>query len=148
MISFFLKIENDTLMLTFVKIKFHIYTLMMKYKQISRLPVELDKDVIVQVLFVLITYYIIEQLYTHLNGFNNNIVKIVSLFYADDVLILAEDEQKKEILKKTKCFRAMTPTVTARGCNRILYFLQRSGIPTTMYNTEIMYFSDIEIENI
>ena len=45
----------------------------------------------------------------------------------------------------------MTPTVTARGCNRILLgktFYKGVVLPTTMYNTEIMYFTDIEIEKI
>ena len=60
-------------------------------------------------------------------------------------------KQKKKILKKTKRFRSMTPTVTARGCNRILLgktFYKGVVLPTTMYNTEIMYFTDIEVEKI
>ena len=45
-------------------------------------------------LFILITYYITEELYKRLKGFNNNIIKIVSLLYADDELILADNEEE------------------------------------------------------
>ena len=139
-------------------------------------------------LFILITYYIIHELYKRLKGFNNNIIKIVSFFYADDGLILADNEeetrkstqsirsiasdmglkinteksniliynnksnqqdnytiedinikeeikylgttitnkrdcfkkQKTDILKSAKKYMAIIPSVTARGCNRII----------------------------
>ena len=43
---------------------------------------------------LLITYYIIEKIYKRLRGFNSNIIKIISLFYADDGLILADNEEE------------------------------------------------------
>ena len=45
-------------------------------------------------LFILITYYIIEKLYNRLREFNNNHIKIVYLFYADNGLILEDNEEE------------------------------------------------------
>ena len=45
-------------------------------------------------LFLLVTYLIIEKMYTCLNGINTNICKIVALFFADDGRILMQTLQE------------------------------------------------------
>ena len=53
---------------------------------------ESDKDVIVQVLFVLITYYIIEQLYINKSQMLHS--KDSVNFFSQMMVMLAEDEQE------------------------------------------------------
>ena len=45
-------------------------------------------------LFLLVTYLIIEKMYTCLSGINTNICKIVALFFADDGMILMQTLQE------------------------------------------------------
>ena len=45
-------------------------------------------------LFLLVTYLIIEKMYTCLSGINTNICKIVALFFADDGMILMKTLQE------------------------------------------------------
>ena len=54
---------------------------------------------ILTLLFLLITYSIIEKLYDNLSGVNTNICKIVALFFADDGMILMQSlrETKESI---------------------------------------------------
>ena len=47
-------------------------------------------------LFLLVTYIIIERMYSCLNGINTNICKIVALFFADDGMILMQTLQEAE----------------------------------------------------
>ena len=45
-------------------------------------------------LFLLVTYIIIERMYSCLNGIHTNICKIVALFFADDGMILMQTLQE------------------------------------------------------
>ena len=45
-------------------------------------------------LFLLVTYIIIERMYSCLNGIHTNICKIVALFFADDGMILMQTIQE------------------------------------------------------
>ena len=45
-------------------------------------------------LFLLVTYLIIEKMYTCLSGINTNICKMVALFFADDGMILMQTLQE------------------------------------------------------
>ena len=47
-------------------------------------------------LFLLVTYIIIERMYSCLNGINTNICKLVALFFADDGMILMQTLQEAE----------------------------------------------------
>ena len=44
-------------------------------------------------LFLLITYYLIEKLYKSCNGYKNDILNIVVLFFADDGLLLSQNKE-------------------------------------------------------
>ena len=46
-----------------------------------------------QYLFILITYYIIEQLYANCKGYKDYIVNLFALFFADDGLIIAQNKE-------------------------------------------------------
>ena len=64
------------------------------------------------ILFLLITYTIIEILYEKLNGINFDICKIVALFFADDGILLAQSLQETE-----ECIDLVTDVAKDFGLN-------------------------------
>ena len=89
-------------------------------------------------LFLLVTYLIIENLYTCLNGINTSICKIVALFFADDGLILMQtlQEAKESIIRLTSIANECGLSINKNKSN-ILIFNSKiqpeeiEGIPVT-----------------